>query len=155
MDKDTLFEEIRTRLREAQEDLCTDPWLYQDEDLIKSTRSAIRQLRALKISLPVDMDLSGIFTPDPTETQGVLIALKVCADLLKGDLAGKLNKGELGVSVKSVLDTYSSTEAARGMKEVANSYKMEFDALLTIVLTDATDAASAVFGQQGTSFDDS
>lgn len=154
MDKDELFEEIRTRLREAQEDICTDPWLYSNEDLIKAVRSAIKHLRVIGVTLILDMDLSGTFDTDPTETQGMLIALKVCADLLKGDLSHKLNEGSLGVSITSVMDTYNTNVGAVGLQSVAKAYKLEFNELLTIVLADATDTASAVFGQQGTSFDD-
>lgn len=151
MDRDTLFEEIRTKLREAQEDTVSDPWLYTDEELIVAVRSAIRNLRAKKVTLSLDLGLDGTFDTDPTETQGVLLALKVVTDLLKGDLANKLARGELGVSVKSVLDTYSTTEAARGFKNIAAEFETEFRTLLSIVLTDATDSASGVFGQQGTS----
>lgn len=154
MDRDTLFEEIRTRLREVQEETVTDCWIYQDEDLIMATRSAIRHLRAMKVSLSFDLDLTGSFDTNPTETEGMLIALKVCADLLKGDLTKKFNNGELGVSIKSLLDSYSSTEGAKGFAKAAAGYMRDFESLLTIVLTDATDVASAVFGQQGTSIAD-
>lgn len=153
MDIDTLLEEIRTRLREAQEDTCTNPWLYQNEDLIKAIRSAIRHISVLGVPIPSDLDLSGTFTVDPTEVQGMLIALKVSADLLKGDLANKLNSGELGISVRSVVDSFSTTEASKGMQGIAKAYLRDFDTLLTIVIVNSTDVASAVFGQQGTSFD--
>lgn len=129
----------------------TSPWLYTDEDLVLSTRSAIRHLRAIKLTLLFDMDNSGAFDTDPTETEGMLLALKVASDLLKGDLARKLNSGELGVSVKSVLDTFSTTEASRGFQKSASAYDMDFRTLLSIVFTDATDTASGVFGQQGLS----
>ena len=153
MDQETLFEEIRTRLREAQVNCVTDPWRYEDEDLILAVRSAIRHLRSLKVSLALDMDSSGTFDSNPTETQGMLIALKVCSDLLRGDLSKKLSNGELGVSVRSVLDAYSTTEGATGLAKSAGQYQKDFETLLAIVLTDGADPASAVFGQQGTSFD--
>lgn len=152
MDQETLFEEIRTRLREAQEDCVSDPWIYEDEDLVVSVRSAIRHLRSLGVSLDLSMNLSGVFDTDPTETQGMLIALKVASDLLLGDLTKKLNKGELGVSFKSVMDSYSSTEASRAFQNAGKAFAMDFKTLLTIVLTNNTDTASGVFGQQGTSF---
>jgi len=151
MDRDTLFEEIRTKLREAQEDHVDDPWLYQDEDLIMACRSAIRNLRAIGISLTANLSLTGAFDVDPSEQEGVLIALKVVMDLLRGDLTQKLHKGEIGVSVRSVLDSYSTTEAAKGLAKAAAEYKLDYDSLLTIVLSNATDSASAVYGQQGTS----
>lgn len=154
MDRDTLFEEIRTRLREVQEQTVTDVWLYQDEDLIMAVRSAIRQLRVIHVALEFDLDLTGAFDTDPTETQGMLLALKVVADLLKGDLTKKLNNGELGVSVKSLLDSYSSTEGAKGFAKAAESYAEEFKTLLTIVLSDNVDTATGTFGTQGTSFSD-
>lgn len=152
MDQETLFEEIRTRLREAQEDCVSDPWIYDDEDLIVGVRSALRHLRSLGVSLDLSMNMSGTFVTDPTETQGMLIALKVASDLLVGDLTKKLNKGELGVSFKSVMDTYSSTEASRAFQNSARAFERDFRTLLTIVLTNSADTASGVFGQQGTSF---
>lgn len=154
MDIETLLEEIRTRLSEAQEDTCTDPWMYTEEDLIMAIRSAIRHIRVIGVTMLLDLDLSGAFDTDPSEIQGMLIATKVCADLLKGDLTNKLNRGELGVSVKSVLDSYSTTEAAKGFRDAAGKYMLDFDTLLTIVLANNADAASAVYGQQGTSFAD-
>ncbi len=154
MDRDILLEEIRTRLREAQEDCDLDPWIYQDEDLIMGIRSAIRHLRALKVTLALDLSLTGAFDTDPTETQGMLIALRVCSDLLRGDLSKKLSSGELGVSARSVVDSWSTIEASKGLKKASDSYKEDFDTLLTIVLSDGIDTASGVFGQQETSFGD-
>lgn len=154
MDQETLFEEIRTRLREAQADTVSDPWLYEDEDLIWSVRSAIRNLRALGVEMEFDMDVTGAFDTDPTELLGVLIALKVCSDLLRGDLTTKLQNGELGVNIRSVMDTYSTVESSRAFAKAAAAYTQDFDTLLTIVLTSGVDTASAVFGQQGTSFSD-
>ena len=152
MDIDTLLEEIRTRLREAQEDTCTDPWTYTDEDLHLAIRSAIRHIKVLNVTMNFDLDLSGTFDTDPTLVQGMLVALKVCADLLRGDLTRKLQRGELGVSVKSVLDSYSTTEASKSFRATAETHQAQFDALLTIVLADNADTSSGVFGQQGTSF---
>lgn len=154
MDKDELFEDIRTRLREAQENVCSSPWLYSDEDLVKATRAALRHLRSIGVTaLTMTMDLSGNFDAIPTEQQGVLISLKVCADLLNGDLAKKFNEGSLGVSISSVMDTYNTNVSATGFEKSAGEYTKQFDRLLTIILTDATDTASAVFGQQSTSID--
>jgi hypothetical protein len=152
MDQETLFEEVRTRLREAQADTVSSPWIYQDEDIIWATRSAIRNLRALGVTIELDMDSSGDFDTDPTELIGVLVALKICVDLLRGDLTNKLQMGELGVNIRSVVDSYSTVESARAFQKVADAYEKDFKTLLTIVLTNGVDAASTVFGQQGTSF---
>jgi len=155
MDIETLLEEIRTRLREAQEDCIADPWLYSDEELILAVRAAIRYLNVIGITVSAVLSLNGDFDTDPSLVQGMLLASKVAADLVLGDLTKKVNTGELGVNFRSVMDTYSTSEATRIMQGAADRYLQEFKTLLTIEMANSSDTASGVFGQQGTSFSDS
>lgn len=148
MDRDELFEEIRTLLREPQTATVANPYRYTDLDLVPQIRSALRYLRTTGVPSDAVMDTTGTLTTEPDETEGMLIAFRVAAMLLSGDLIKKLNDGELGVLFKAGPDTLDTKTATKSFETAAASYQQEFQKLLTIVLADVDGGTNNVFGSQ-------
>lgn len=148
MDKASLFEEIRTLLKEAQVNTVSKPWAYTDVDLTLQVRSAIRHLKAIGVpSLTAVMSPTGQLTTEPTDAQGVLIALYVVHNLLEGDLIHKLVEGELGVYWRAGPDIIDTKTAGGEFTKAANRLASRYETLLTIELTGAIDASASVFGE--------
>lgn len=148
MDKATLYEEIRALLREPQVQSVADPWEYKDQDFVPQVRSAIRHLAARGVLVVAVMDTNGEFTTDPAEKEGLLIALFVADRLLSGDLIQKLKDGELGIYFKSGVDIIDTRQAERAFGVAATRYRDDFQALLTMVLTDQDGGADSIYGDQ-------
>jgi hypothetical protein len=151
MTKDEVFEEIRAALNEAQVNTVSKPWHYTDVDIVPQVRSALRNMRIIGIPTLADMDPSGDFTTEPTELEGVLIALFVANRLLSGDLMQKLLDGELGVIFKSGPDMMDTKMAAAGFQQSADKFMFRFDVLVAIALSGVS-LGDNVFGSQDAFF---
>lgn len=154
MGQDELYEEIRALLFEAQVDTVDKPWHYHDDELTFQVRSALRYLRAVGVSTDAEVDVDGTFTTSPTETIGTLLAYIVASRLLNGDLIQKLLEGEIGIHFRAGRDVMDTKTAAHAFREKASQYKVEAEALMTIVLTDADGGAESIFGHGVTSWGD-
>jgi hypothetical protein len=148
MTKDEIYEEIRSQLREAQEATVTTPWRYDDKDLVPQIRSALRYLRTVGLPVLAVMDTSGTFETDPTETEGLLIALRVVNRLLTGDLMRKLLDGELGVVFRTGSDLIDTKTASTVFESASSRSGEEFDRLLTIALANTDGGSRSIFGLQ-------
>ena len=148
MNIDEIFQEIRTPLKEAQENTVDDPWEYIDDDLLIYVQSALRQIRATGLVLESTIQEDGTLDPQPSEAQGVLISLHVADSVLSGDLTKKLRDGELGLMFRSASDVIDTKTAAIHFTKSSERIMSRFEILLTRLLSLETDATSAVFGEQ-------
>lgn len=145
MDRDELFEEIRSLLLEPQQATVTNPWHYEDADLIPQIRSALRYLRVAGVNVSATMALDGTITGDLTETQGILLSTFVGERLILGDLIQKLADGELGSYFKAGSDVLDNRDAATYFTKVADTYRLDFQAVLSIALSNADGGTNSVF----------
>lgn len=151
MTKAETIEEIRALLREPQRDTVADPWNYRDLDLVVEIRSALRNLHVVGLAPTVTMDEAGVFGSDPTETEGVLIALFVAERLLSGDLIQKLIDGELGIYLNAGGDVIDTKTATIAFKDAATRIRDRFDTIISVGLATSAGGvpiAAAVFGCQ-------
>jgi hypothetical protein len=133
-------------LREPQQNAgITAPQTYEDDDLILQSRSALRHLKARGVAIPSVMDTDGTLTPELDDTVGVLVALRVAAMLLRGDMVKRVMTGEMGFVFQMGSDTIDTKTAAIQFGQAASKYEDEFTTLLTIALT-ADDVSASVLG---------
>lgn len=148
MTVDELYEEIRAQLREAQEGAVAKPWRYGNADIVPQVRSALRHLRVLGVPLAPTMTTAGVLSEELTETQGLLVALRVVQRLLSGDLVQKLLDGELGVVYRSGADYVDTKTASMAFTSLATSVDEEFQRYLMIALANADGGSNSIFGLQ-------
>jgi len=148
MQKAEVYEEIRALLREPQVNTVTKPWNYRDEDIVPQIRSALRYLRTGSGLAAVvgAMDATGTFAPEPTDMEGMLIALFVAHRLIGGDLTQKLAAGELGVLFKTGGDTIDTKQASSEFQKVASAYADRFNVMLAIALANQDGGSNSVIG---------
>lgn len=154
MNEAELYEEIRALLREAQVSKVSDPWKYTDEDFVPQTRSALRNLRVRGLLVEGAMDSDGIFTTEPTEIEGLLIAYFVAERLVSGDLLQKLADGELGMVFKTGPDLIDTKTATRSFEDFGKRWRMEFDALLAIAMAGQADGLQSVLSSENVQSDE-
>lgn len=148
MTRAELFEEIRAALLEPQVGTVQFPYTYTDDDLIVQVRSALRRLRTIFSDLTAELSNVGVLDPEPTEEEGLLIALFVIMRLLRGDLQKRLRNGELGVYFRSGPDIIDTKDVARGFTQVASDYAADYETLLTAVISKKQSVGASVFGTQ-------
>lgn len=155
MTKAELFEDIRALLREAPVATTLEPHRYRDDELVQYVRAALRHLRSIGVPTTTQLD-SGVgaeLTPQPSEQVGHLIALRVAAQLLNGDMIKKLNDGELGLFFRAGPDIVDTRDAVKAFKGAATGLEQEFSRLLMIVLSGTVDDGGSIFGQPSTSYE--
>jgi hypothetical protein len=135
MDIDEVLEQIHTLLRDPSEPTSTFQALYDDTDLLWQMPSALRSLRALGVDIATLMTDEDEFDVDPTERQGVLLALRVAAIMLRGELTRRVFSGAAGLLFRMGDDLIDTKTAAIEFGKMAASYDMEFNTLLTIELS--------------------
>lgn len=142
-----VIEEIRIKLREPQVATTGTAFLYDDYDLCLQLRSAIRNVRAKGIDPNVTISLDTLtMVGDLSDDHGMLLALYVVASLLEGDLTKKLQDGEFGIYWKEESSVIDTKQAATVFAATAKTHRVAFEALLTGLLSDGTNAANSVFG---------
>jgi len=146
MDIEQLFEEIRFQLNEALFDTLEEPWTYENLQLERGIRSAMRHLRSLGISFNQTMDANGSLSAPVDEEIGMLISYRVSATLLKGDLLIKLMRGQLGMLYKTGGDVIDTKTAARGLLDSANELNRQYEKLFLAVATRKIDEGGSVLG---------
>lgn len=152
MTRAEIEEEIRAILREVQVGTVQNPWTFTSDDFTPQIRSALRQLAVKYATVLISakpegvMDTTGAFTTEPGDAEGILIAQFVAMRLIKGDLIQKLMDGELGVIFKTGSDYIDTTQASRAFKDAADDLQMEFNAGLTIQLTNLDQGTNNIFG---------
>lgn len=146
MTKAELFEEIRAILAEALQDTVETPWVYDDPTLERAARSAIRHLKAVGVKSSVEMSSTGVLSPEPTGEVGLLLAYFVVARLLSGDLAKKLNDGELGLNFKAGLDVIDTRDAGKQLASLARHMEEKVEFHITLLLTNGTSGFGQVYG---------
>lgn len=149
MGKAEIFEEIRTRLKEPQQEIGAEVWRYDDVELIRQVRSSLRTLRALGVNTDAVMSEEGVLDPSPTDNVGMLIALDVCQRLLSGDLTQKLLDGEIGTYFRVGPDIIDTKTAMTAFQKHGQRLVDEFERLLVMVLADTNDG-TAFFGEPTT-----
>jgi hypothetical protein len=147
MVKADIFEHVRTLLRDAQADLgIGETQFYTDDELVLHVRSALRHLIALGVpttavvvlgvTADAVMTTGGVLSPEPTDSVGVLIALKVVITLLRGDMIKRVTSGEFGVLFSMGNDTIDTKTAAIQFKNTADDFEEDYRNLLTLILSD-------------------
>jgi hypothetical protein len=143
MTKDEVFTHIRSLLREALDTLGAGvTLLYEDDVLLDQTKAALNYLIAVGVTTDTVVDSSDELTPEPSTRLGVLLALRVVAVLLRGDLTQRLLSGSMGMIFRMGNDLIDTKTAATQFKSIASDYSKEFISILTIELT----AEPEVFG---------
>lgn len=146
MVKADLFEHVRALLRDAQKNAGINaPQTYADDDLVPQVRSALRHVVSLGITTDAAMSATGVLSPEPTDSVGVLLSLRVVAALLRGDMIQRVTSGEFGVLFSMGNDTIDTKTAAIQFKDTADGFEEEFRTLITIILSAEIDKQD-VFG---------
>lgn len=108
-----------------------------DPELVKRMKTAVREMALRKIAgvtaLTVDTDPTSAtygVNPEPSDSAGFKIAFKVAAAVLKETLAGRVDRGELGISWQSGLEQESSIEAAKAYQRAIDDIERELQELI-------------------------
>lgn len=146
MTKAELFEHVRTLLRDAQSVISINPpQVYSDDELTLYVRSALRHVKALGVSTDTVMSTLGALAPDPTDSVGILLALRVVVSLLRGDMIHRVTTGQFGIVFSMGNDTIDTKTAAIQFKDSSDEFEEEFRTLMTIIMSAEIDKQD-VFG---------
>lgn len=113
---------------------------YEDETLLLAVEDGRRSRAAKNLAsmntLSVDTDKTsptyGI-SPEPTEYQGELLALWAAVEILGRAYRGRVDRGELGVSWTSGLESESTISAAKAYSGAVDALARQADDLLLAV----------------------
>jgi hypothetical protein len=147
MTRDEIIAEIRAQMLEAQQNTVANPWNYADEDYYPHILSALRYIRVAGVATDAVWSDSD-FTTDPNEAEGLAIAFRVTAVMLRGDLTNKLLDGELGLYFRTATDIIDTKTAANSFAGIAGDLDEQFFVLLAKLLSEGTDTVIGVFGEQ-------
>lgn len=132
-----ILKHIRRRIGEVGYVIGEDASaIYSDEYLLEYVDGAHIYLDAID-AMDDDyvVDVSGAsITPEPSDYDGLLIALKASADLMAGDLTAKIREGALGVRFRTGVDEISTAEAGRIVAQLAQKHEKSFERLKTTKL---------------------
>jgi hypothetical protein len=129
---------LRRRLRDVDP---TAP-LYDDTTMWEYSQDALRDLNARKVigftDYVVDTTAETI-TPDLLDDDGVLLALKTAAMLLRDLYTEKVRSGELGVSWESGLERESTIDMRKAFEGGVKALDSEVEQL-TLIRSSTTSA---------------
>lgn len=74
-------------------------------------------------------------SPEPTTMDGLLLAAKTAADILKTDTSKKLRHGAYGVRFRTALNEISTVEASKHISQEAKSLQEHFERLKMLKLS--------------------
>jgi hypothetical protein len=127
--KDTYLRFLRRKL--ADVDQATTRWT--DQVLIDTSSDVLIDLSVRGIRGMADFTIteSG-FSIEPTDVQGVLLALATASELLWEQFRYRVDTGTLGVSWTSGLERESTTGQAKSYMQLIEGIEAEFDQVLLI-----------------------
>lgn len=144
MTMDEVMEQVRSLLNDPLEIFVDSgvTQLYTDQDLLDRVPSSLRYLRSLGVSIDALLTTDAALDPEPTERQGVLLASRMAAGLLRGELTRRLLNGDFGITFRMGNDLIDTKTAAIKFADVSTNIDDEFQVLLLLELA----AENEVFG---------
>jgi hypothetical protein len=141
---DEVMEQVRSFLNDPLEIFVDSDvtQLYTDQDILDRVPSALRYLRSLGVSMDAVLTIDAALDPEPTERQGVLLAARIAAALLRGELTRRLLNGDFGLTFRMGNDLIDTKTAAIKFADVSTNIDTEFQVLLVLELA----AENEVFG---------
>jgi hypothetical protein len=136
----TTQEVLRALRRETEEvDVATSD--YTDIELLDFLADALRimmvrgvtELSGLAISSDQTSVAFGFGATLPDDTQATLLIKRAAANILKQTYRGRVNRGELGITWQSGLESENSNEASRAYQLMIREIESEVDELLLIM----------------------
>ena len=132
-------EQVLKKIRRLLEEVDSSTSLITDEEILEAVGDARDYLELAKVpdfeALAVSTDPAeanyGI-TPEPTLQLGTILALKAASALLERTYWGKVNRGELGSSWASGLESESTLQAARSYETAFKGLDVQAEALIVI-----------------------
>lgn len=144
-----IIDEVRALLREPTLPTEVALWTYYDTDFTPLFRSGIRHLQGVKVPITAVVGSDGEFTPEPTATQGLLLALFCAERLVTGDLLRKVRDGDYGTVFRTGPDLLDTSQVARTIERFAADLRTRYQKYLTIALSDSG-SDDIVFGTPDT-----
>lgn len=138
MNAAAIIKEVRRQLGDVLGKVGVEDYPeFSNKEILEGIESAAAYLTIAELgddSYQVDVAAETI-TPEPSTFDGLLLATKVAADILRADISRKIRQGVYGVRFRTALNEVSTVEASRHIDKEAESLQKQFEKLVVMKIS--------------------